>query len=693
MIDVTIAPADPLTEEYSAAEQLEHIFERDLAGTEGRVLIIPNLYLWGQKIRQLDLVVIGQFAQGARLRVRCKADAGGQLEPLADRNVYLNNFCWVIEVKDHDIATFQAGSAFVHYREREHDVTQQSDGQMQSLRNYLKEQINLQPFICNLIWFRNMDRRLFPPAPHNYVGSHATLDRFAETAFASQPPRRRISQAGKPYYQSACISEYDAQAFSDFDRLRKIFAEARAASGILTRSKVELITKTLIGDNQQYVKSIGERLVVIRGRAGTGKTVKLLRLASDLVTQRGERCLILTYNKTLVSDIQRLMALAMLPDELAGPAVQVRTVHSFMRSLLIGFGVYDEMLAECGKVLEAELQAAQLSDEEVHQRRIEFEERFFLDYYDALKGRLLDYLRAELINAGDIAQLMKTQRDDLAWDHLLIDESQDWPDDERDILFAIFPSQRFIIADGVDQFVRGSHGTRWTDGVEYHKPIISEKRSLRQKTSLCAFVGHFAQANNVPWDVEPSEALTGGRVIITPQMYSPELHTRLYAACVAAGNKAYEMLFLAPPMLVDPQRRRFALQDEWARWQPAVRIWDGISPDLRSEYPQRVDEHRVLQYDSCRGLEGWTVVCLDFDDFVQYKHNTAPAQLPIEAQKTLPLRDEAEERALHAARWSLIPLTRAIDTLVITLRDPQSATARQLREIAAKMPDAVEWLS
>jgi hypothetical protein len=288
---------------------------------------------------------------------------------------------------------------------------------------------------------------------------------------------------------------------------------------------------------------------------------------------------------------------------------------------------------------------------------------------------------------------MKSQRDELAWDLLLIDESQDWPDDERDILFAIFTPRRFIIADGVDQFVRSNRASRWTDGVDYHRPIVYEKRSLRQKTNLCAFVSRFAQTNNVPWDVESSAELTGGRVVITPLPYHPELHVRLYAACQAAGNKAYEMLFLAPPTLVNPAFRRFTLQDEWARWQPPARIWDGTSPDLRSEYPSRVDEHRVLQYDSCRGLEGWIVICLDFDDFVQYKHNTAPAQSPIEGQMTLPLRDEAEERALHAARWSLIPLTRAIDTLVITLRDPQSATARQLREIAAKMPDAVEWLS
>ena len=40
----------------------------------------------------------------------------------------------------------------------------------------------------------------------------------------------------------------------------------------------------------------------------------------------------------------------------------------------------------------------------------------------------------------------------------------------------------------------------------------------------------------------------------------------------------------------------------------------------------------------------------------------------------------------------MIPLTRAIDTIVITISDPTSETARLLKEISEDHPDFVSWL-
>jgi hypothetical protein len=49
-----------------------------------------------------------------------------------------------------------------------------------------------------------------------------------------------------------------------------------------------------------------------------------------------------------------------------------------------------------------------------------------------------------------------------------------------------------------------------------------------------------------------------------------------------------------------------------------------------------------------------------------------------------------------AKRWLLIPLTRAVQTLIITLRDPDSVVAQLLRtasEDPAVPRGVVEWLS
>lgn len=43
----------------------------------------------------------------------------------------------------------------------------------------------------------------------------------------------------------------------------------------------------------------------------------------------------------------------------------------------------------------------------------------------------------------------------------------------------------------------------------------------------------------------------------------------------------------------------------------------------------------------------------------------------------------------HLVNWLMIPLTRAIDTLVITLRDYDSTISKQILKIANEHPDYI----
>jgi hypothetical protein len=97
-----------------------------------------------------------------------------------------------------------------------------------------------------------------------------------------------------------------------------------------------------------------------------------------------------------------------------------------------------------------------------------------------------------------------------------------------------------------------------------------------------------------------------------------------------------------------------------------------------------------VQYDSCRGLEGWCVVCLSLDRFFdfkrkQYKH--PPASSP-----DLFVADEDLATAF-ASRWLMIPLTRAIDTLVLALEDPDHHVAKVLRRVYEVHGQTMEWRS
>ena len=117
-------------------------------------------------------------------------------------------------------------------------------------------------------------------------------------------------------------------------------------------------------------------------------------------------------------------------------------------------------------------------------------------------------------------------------------------------------------------------------------------------------------------------------------------------------------------------------------------VWDGAIADIRESYPTHTEQVRIVQYDSCRGLEGWMVVNLDFDGF--YNHKLEKYQLFPPHRKKL-LSNNSEDAHLYASRWSLIPLSRAMDTLIIQISEQSTPISNALRKTAEAFPDIVEW--
>jgi hypothetical protein len=88
---------------------------------------------------------------------------------------------------------------------------------------------------------------------------------------------------------------------------------------------------------------------------------------------------------------------------------------------------------------------------------------------------------------------------------------------------------------------------------------------------------------------------------------------------------------------------------------PAIRsggsVWDGTSRDVREHFPTHRDQLRFVQYDSCRGLEGWTVINFQLDTLWDYKRG----QWFSEDHIVDDLYRNAEETASqHASRWVMI---------------------------------------
>jgi hypothetical protein len=491
MLKVEITFSNPQSPEYQAAEQLKTFFEEEFTKNDkGRILIVSNAVCYGQFPKDIDLVVFGEFTSFYRkIYSRASYKKGNETiqEGFNHRLVNIKSFCLTVEVKDHRIKDIQIESQrlIVAYRDRDqriwHDATDQSEKQKYSLNNYLKQHINWKPWTCNFIWLRNLPKEQLPEIPDNLWSSTLSLDKILRQICNQQLPFLAGWGDNKSYILSAGKIKGD----SIVDDIRKAFVffnKIEEDLGRLTREKLERITKHALLKDQRYAQSIGKRLVIIRGRPGTGKTIKLLHIAHDLSTRRGDRCLILTYNKALVSDIRRMIALARISDDIARSTMDVRTIHSYIRTILIGLGIYDPEEDEDGL--------------------------YFLTNYDELKEQLLSYLLEKAITQKDIQDFMKQQHGEVAWDIILIDEGQDWPNNERDILYLLYQPRKFIIADGITQLVRTFEQTNWHAGVEHHKPIVTEKTSLRQKANLCRFGQLYAEKRSIPWDVTPREDLS-----------------------------------------------------------------------------------------------------------------------------------------------------------------------------------------
>lgn len=181
---------------------------------------------------------------------------------------------------------------------------------------------------------------------------------------------------------------------------------------------------------------------------------------------------------------------------------------------------------------------------------------------------------------------------------------------------------------------------------------------------------------NLKWKLKPNNEFAGGRVIIT-SAYTPNLHKELFKDCIDQKNAAYDFLFLTPPNYVNSEG--FTLYEPYQA--NGIKLFDGTKEENKSSYSIHKDECRIYQYDSCRGIEGWTVVCLSFDKLIEYKANFFRNKYPQ-------LNDEQINKMLYT--WCLMPLTRAIDTLVIEIEDMNSQIGKILCTLSNEYNDIIE---
>lgn len=652
-IKVSVFGAEKESDEYNAALKLKNIIQTTTPeSAKGEIVLFASATLYGQAVKDVDLMMLGSI-QNYGFNSDFTDKDGNQIQD----KVFVQSFCTVIEVKRHDISgiVLNGTDFYVKYGEDLHCVTQQSNKQKISARTFFMKALSFSPFITNVIWFTqatsseinslltNNGRRL----PSNVLGADFDFKDLLHLLIMQKPPFR--THAGYIF-----DSNYESHGVGDFEKVLQLFSESKEQMGELTRKRIEMISNKALQD-RSFINSQG-KVSIYRGRAGTGKTVGLIQTAISLVDEKSARVLMLTYNKALVSDIRRLFALAELPDMFEENCVAVNTMQSYFYKLANKI-LYDGKMSG---------------------------DKFLLHY-----DKVLEELNSFLDDSESVGLAKEEVLEDryLDWDYLLIDEAQDWNETERDVVLKLFDKGNIIVADGGNQFVRRGKVCDWT--VIHERNNIKLKYCLRQKENIITFLNLLTKAMGInAGKIHGTDKMPGGRIRIISSGKIFETHTEEMKLLKEKHNIAYDMLYVVPHSLVrkDGIDSHFAKKTEFEK--NGVSLWDGTNSNNRESYSVRNDEVRVLQYDSTRGLEGWTVICMDFDVFIKEKDSEY-----VEGElDSLLLESPEEHKKKYIYNWVMIPLTRAIDTLVITLDDCESEIGRMLKAVADDNPDIISWM-
>lgn len=342
-VKVSVYGSDKESDEYIAALKLKKIIQNGMPDSAmGEIVLFASATLYGQTVKDVDLFLLGNLTN-------YYVDGEFVIEKEEQKRIHdkvdVQSFCTTIEIKRHDISgiVLQGTDFYVKYGNVLHCVTNQSNKQKISARRFFESALSFSPFVTNLIWFTQITsndiKRLLTnergKIPANVLGADFDFKTLIRLLFLQKSPFR--IRAGFVF-----DSNYESCNVADFHRALMLFSRSKKQMGELTRRRIEMLTNQSFF-NQSLIDSKG-KMSIYRGRAGTGKTVGLIQTAIKLVDEEQMRVLILTYNRSLVSDIRRLFALAELPDMFEESCVSVNTMQSYFFHLANNI-LYDGQLS------------------------------------------------------------------------------------------------------------------------------------------------------------------------------------------------------------------------------------------------------------------------------------------------------------------------------------------------------------
>ena len=608
MLEVHLHDIGEYSDEYEAAKNLKYLLETNLGDYDGKIWLIPSVDVHpGTGYHDLDVLMMGYLKDY-------------YLDDIAGKNgIEIKSFCTTIEIKSHKAdGMYKDGTHLkVKYQnESDHDVTKQSNGQNTSLRTFLGESLQYGkhiPFITNIIWLIGINYDDFADSIGLINSNIITSDVQVDEIFGAIGRQVQLNDNGY-------VDAFRGYSYPEIEKIADIFCAK--SDGVDTMS---LRRMNILKEPYKVPFDIDKQtdpVIVLSGHAGTGKTLMLLQ-AADILTRQGKKCIFLTYNIALISDLKHTMRY--MSKQMAN--FEMKSMHSFLIALLFKKGLWN-------------------NNKDI--------EKDFMPAVATFSRSIGDYT--------------------VDYQYVFIDEAQDWEKPVADVMKKICRSSHIVIADGVDQFMRSDNHTDW--GISQFPKLT---KCLRQRRNLTVFAKLFAQKLGVAWNVEPNNDFPGGKVIVITTGYEPYMHPKLLEEANQHGCKEYDMMYLVPPSM--EENGHFIHKDLYEGNK--MFIYDGVDKDVReSEYGPKNKlrkECRLYTYESCRGLEAWTTICHRFHELFELPHPHDYHEIPYEPARRYML-----------TLWTLIPLTRAIDTLVLVVKN-DSKTAAILKELHEENSDFIKF--
>ena len=246
------------SKEDEAAYMLGKSLQEELSSypnAKGTIYIMTSIRIFGQKRNDIDMLIMG-FVDGLTLR-HIKTKNYGEVE-----NLDIKSFICNVEIKSHTATSVkrEGTNYIVSYSGVQHNASQQCNEAKYSLLGHLKDQLSINPFICDILWFNGLSKADL----ESMRGSE--LDNALYCGFNFKDLINVILQQAEVRSDAGRIK---LDCFHNGENEHKyivdLFSAERKPLG-LTKQKFELLSQKNT-DVEKLLQDVGHKLTIVTGRA------------------------------------------------------------------------------------------------------------------------------------------------------------------------------------------------------------------------------------------------------------------------------------------------------------------------------------------------------------------------------------------------------------------------------------------